>query len=175
MNQDDNTQVDPNWLSGFCKAAAEHGLTEEQTALLLKESAHRNLLETNSKYAEGFEGEMNKSAGLGNFLARMLRKPAVGMAAGAGGLYGGSQLLDAGRYAMLDPTQRNYADRLELMRNQALGGADPFTSDLAAAQMARGGYDRTRSRMDAYKGMGFGSNNDGRSGSRDYYRRWYLE
>lgn len=73
---------------------------------------------------------------------------------------------------MLDPTQRSYEDRLRAMHGQALGGADPFTTDMAAGRMARGGRDRAKAQWDQYNGM-FG-NQGGGNNSRDYYRRWYL-
>jgi len=54
-----------NWIEGFAKQAADLGLNEEQTKLLMTKASHLMLYNTSEAFREGFDKE---AAGLGTAL-----------------------------------------------------------------------------------------------------------
>ena len=85
-------EITEEWVEGFAKEAQSMGFTEEQTIELLKTAQHYMMMQ-DPDYAEGFNGELEKSAhGFAGLLGKGVMKSFPGWLTAVPALLGGQQL-----------------------------------------------------------------------------------
>jgi len=81
-----------NWVEGFAKAAAEQGLTADETKTLMWKAAQVHQYTTNEDFKEGFDKEANRWAKILGLGGKATTRPSAtsAMLSGAGQAAGGA-------------------------------------------------------------------------------------